>query len=63
VSHLLIRLGFVLRLSRGLVSLLLTLTPACSCIYICRFQFRPIHPPLGDYQMCRHTDDQNTEAK
>jgi hypothetical protein len=32
-------------LSRGLVSLLLTLTPACSCVYICKFQFRPIHPP------------------
>jgi hypothetical protein len=29
---------------------LLTLTPACSCVYICKFQFRPIHPPpLGDY--------------
>jgi hypothetical protein len=25
--------------------LLLTLTPACSCVYICKFQFRPIHPP------------------
>jgi hypothetical protein len=24
--------------------------PACSCVYICKFQFRPIHPPLGDYQ-------------
>jgi hypothetical protein len=24
--------------------------PACSCVYICKFQFRPIHPPpLGDY--------------
>jgi hypothetical protein len=32
-------------LSRGLVSLLLTLTPTCSCVYICKFQFRPIHPP------------------
>jgi hypothetical protein len=32
-------------LSRGLISLLLTLTPACSCVYICKFQFRPIHPP------------------
>jgi hypothetical protein len=19
--------------------------PACSCVYICKFQFRPIHPP------------------
>jgi hypothetical protein len=26
--------------------LLLTLTPACSCDYFCKFQFRPIHPPL-----------------
>jgi hypothetical protein len=25
--------------------LLLTLTPACSCDYFCKFQFRPIHPP------------------
>ena len=32
-------------LSRGLVSLLLTLTPACSCVYNYKFQFRPIHPP------------------
>jgi hypothetical protein len=24
--------------------------PACSCVCICKFQFRPIHPPLGDYQ-------------
>ena len=24
--------------------------PACSCVYICKFQFRPIHPPLGDFQ-------------
>jgi hypothetical protein len=25
--------------------------PACSCVYICKFQFRPIHPPLGDFQV------------
>jgi hypothetical protein len=25
--------------------------PACSCVYICKFQFRPIHPPLGDYHL------------
>jgi hypothetical protein len=24
--------------------------PAWSCVYICKFQFRPIHPPLGDFQ-------------
>jgi hypothetical protein len=27
--------------------------PACSCVYICKFQFRPIHPPLGDFQRPR----------
>jgi hypothetical protein len=26
-------------------SLFLTLTPVCSCVYICKFQIRPIHPP------------------
>jgi hypothetical protein len=25
--------------------------PACSCVYICKLQFHPIHPPLGDYQV------------
>jgi hypothetical protein len=37
-------------LSLGLVFISNT-NPACSCVYICKFQFRPIHPPLGDYQM------------
>jgi hypothetical protein len=36
-------------LSRGLV-FISNANPACSCVYICKFQFRPIHPPLGDYQ-------------
>jgi hypothetical protein len=45
VSHLLIRLGFVLRPLSWTRLLLLTLTPPCSCVYICKFQFRPIHPP------------------
>jgi hypothetical protein len=36
-------------LSRGLV-FISNANPACSCVYICKFQFRPIHPPpLGDY--------------
>jgi hypothetical protein len=48
---LLIRLGFVLRPLLRTRFLLLTLTPACSCVYICKFQFRPIHPPLGDYHV------------
>jgi hypothetical protein len=39
------RLGFVLRPLLRTRLLLLTLTPACSCVYICKFQFRPIHPP------------------
>jgi hypothetical protein len=38
-------------LSRGLVYIS-NANPACSCVYICKFQFRPIHPPpLGDYQV------------
>jgi hypothetical protein len=36
-------------LSLGLVYIS-NANPACSCVYICKFQFRPIHPPLGDYQ-------------
>jgi hypothetical protein len=48
---LLIRLGFVLRPLLRTHLLLLTLIPACSCVYICKFQFCPIHPPLGDYQL------------
>jgi hypothetical protein len=37
-------------LSLGLV-IISNANPACSCVYICKFQFRPIHPPLGDYQV------------
>jgi hypothetical protein len=36
-------------LSRGL-NYISNSNPACSCDYICKFQFRPIHPPLGDFQ-------------
>jgi hypothetical protein len=38
-------LRFVLRPLLRTHLLLLTLTPACSCDYFCKFQFRPIHPP------------------
>jgi hypothetical protein len=31
-------------LSRGLVYIS-NANPTCSCVYICKFQFRPIHPP------------------
>jgi hypothetical protein len=31
-------------LSRGLIYIS-NANPACSCVYICKFQFRPIHPP------------------
>jgi hypothetical protein len=57
---LLIHLGFVLRPLLRTRFLFLTLTPACSCVYICKFQFRPIHPPLGDYQQsyCRPYNSQ-----
>jgi hypothetical protein len=38
-------LRFVLHhLSRELVYIS-NANPACSCVYICKFQFRPIHPP------------------
>jgi hypothetical protein len=30
--------------SRGLVYIS-NANPTCSCVYICKFQFRPIHPP------------------
>jgi hypothetical protein len=30
--------------SRGL-GFISNANPACSCVYICKFQFRPIHPP------------------
>jgi hypothetical protein len=29
---------------------ILTLTKACSAFKCCKFQFSPIHPPLGDFQ-------------
>jgi hypothetical protein len=45
-------------LSRGLVSLLLTLIPACSCVYICKFQFRPIHPPSRRLSDGHNLDDE-----
>jgi hypothetical protein len=47
-----IRLRFVCALSRGLVYIS-NANPACSCDYICKFQFRPIHPPLGDFHKCQ----------
>jgi hypothetical protein len=49
VSHFIIRLRFVFTPSLGL-DYISNANPACSCVYICKFQFRPIHPPLGDYQ-------------
>jgi hypothetical protein len=49
---LLIRLGFVLRPLSRTRFFITNANPACSCVYICKFQFRPIHPPpLGDYQV------------
>jgi hypothetical protein len=49
---LLIRLRFVLRSLSRTHLLLLTLTPACSCDYFCKFQFRPIHPPSRRLSVC-----------
>jgi hypothetical protein len=44
------RLGFVLRPLSRTRFFITNANPACSCVYICKFQFRPIHPPLGDFQ-------------
>jgi hypothetical protein len=46
-----IRLGFVLHPLLRTRFLLLTLTPACSCVYIYNFSIALFTPPLGDYQM------------
>jgi hypothetical protein len=42
---LLIRLGFVLRPLSRTRFFITNANSACSCVYICKFQFRPIHPP------------------
>jgi hypothetical protein len=51
VSHSSFACDLFCALSLGLV-FISNANPACSCVYICKFQFRPIHPPLGDYQKC-----------
>jgi hypothetical protein len=38
-------LGFVLRPLSWTRFFITNANPACSCVYICKFQFRPIHPP------------------
>jgi hypothetical protein len=50
VSHRFTRLRFVFHPLADSV-FISNANPACSCVYICKFQFRPIHPPLGDYQL------------
>jgi hypothetical protein len=52
VSHSLFACDLFCARSRGLIYIS-NANPACSCVYICKFQFRPIHPPLGDYQQRR----------
>jgi hypothetical protein len=54
---LLICLRFVLRPLSWTHLLLLTLTPACSCDYFCKFQFRPIHPPSRRLSLERHCNN------
>ena len=44
MSHFIICLRFVFTPSLGL-DYISNANPACSCVYICKFQFRPIHPP------------------
>jgi hypothetical protein len=42
---LLICLGFVFHPLSRTRFFITNANPACSCVYICKFQFRPIHPP------------------
>jgi hypothetical protein len=44
VSHSLFARDLFCTLSSGLI-FISNANPACSCVYICKFQFRPIHPP------------------
>jgi hypothetical protein len=44
VSHSSFACDLFSTLSRGL-GFISNANPACSCVYICKFQFRPIHPP------------------
>jgi hypothetical protein len=44
VSHFSFACDLFCTLSRGLV-FISNANPTCSCVYICKFQFRPIHPP------------------
>jgi hypothetical protein len=44
VSHSLFACDLFCTLSRGLIYIS-NANPACSCVYICKFQFRSIHPP------------------
>jgi hypothetical protein len=44
VSHSSFACDLFSTLSRGLISIS-NANPTCSCVYICKFQFRPIHPP------------------
>jgi hypothetical protein len=49
---LLICLGFVFHPLSRTRFYITNANPACSCVYICEFQFRPIHPPpLGDFHL------------
>jgi hypothetical protein len=61
VSHLLIRLGFVLRPLSRTRFFITNANPACSCVYICKFQFRPIHPPSRRLSTVRCTTGQSSE--
>jgi hypothetical protein len=51
---------FLRPLSRGLI-FIPNANPTCSCVYICKFQFRPIHPPsrrlsiTQQAQLCKHS--------
>jgi hypothetical protein len=53
VSHSSFACDLFCALSRGLVYIS-NANPACSCVYICKFQFRPIHPPSRRLSLVWH---------
>jgi hypothetical protein len=55
---LLIRLGFVLRPLSRTRFFITNANPACSCVYICKFQSRPIHPPPSRRLSVIHSFDE-----
>jgi hypothetical protein len=62
VSHSSFACDLFCALSLGLV-FISNANPSRSCVYICKFQFRPIHPPLGDFQYPPTQDEDRAQEE